>query len=299
MKLFIKDELVSKILSFAKTVGLTEITPVVLSDRGNLILHLAPHPVVARISTVLSKQDANLAYSTLNRELHVAKHLKAAGVPVLLPAGPLGSKPYSVNGTWMTFWNYERPTELPNPTPSEGVQLVNALSNAMRPFSGELPVLGVWERTCKSATRLNKQVDFRIKRLLNVFQEVNEQMRSKEMVLVPCHGDAHRRNLLPSPNGWLWQDFEDVSLMPIHWDMASYVGNLVLFGGLQEPTYRFMLEHTEVASDVESFTFTLSARILMSTLGNLDYALEGHGDLQFATRQLELAEGIINRLMMN
>ncbi|MGY4761755.1 phosphotransferase family protein [Paenibacillus caseinilyticus] len=167
----------------------------------------------------------------------------------------------------------------------------------MRQYSGELPVLGVWERTCKSARRLNKHSDLRIKNLLNVFQEADQRMRSIEMVLVPCHGDAHMRNLLSSPNGWLWMDFEDVSLMPIHWDLASFVGNSVLFGGLQEPTFRFFLEHTEVSSNVDSFIFTVSARILMSTLGNLDYALEGHGDLQFASRQLELAAGIVNQLM--
>jgi hypothetical protein len=297
LKLFIKGELVSQVISFAKTIGFNEITPVVLSDGGNLIIHLAPHPVVARISTVISNENAHQAYLILNRELHVAKHLNAAGVPVLLPAGPLGRSPYDMNGTWMTFWNYETPTELPKPTPSEGAQLVRTLSNAMRQYSGELPVLGVWERTCQSAIRLNKHSDLRIKSLLNVFQEVNERMRSKEMVLVPCHGDAHMRNLLPSPNGWLWMDFEDVSLMPTHWDLASFVGNSVLFGGLQEPTFRFLLEHTEVSSNVESFTFTVSARILMSTLGNLDYALEGHGDLQFASRQLELADGIVSQLM--
>ncbi|WP_407669775.1 hypothetical protein [Paenibacillus albus] len=91
-------------------------------------------------------------------------------------------------------------------------------------------------------------------------------------------------------------DFEDVSLMPMHWDTASYVGNLVLFGGLQEPTFRYMVEQTEISSDTEAFAFTVSARILMSIIGNLDYALQGHGDLEFASRQLEHAEGVLSEL---
>nr|WP_227872405.1 phosphotransferase [Paenibacillus albus] len=166
----------------------------------------------------------------------------------------------------------------------------------MRQYPGELPVLGVWERTCHSAARLERHSDPRIRNLLHVFQEVNEQLYAKEMVLVPCHGDAHKRNLWPSPGGWLWMDFEDVSLMPMHWDTASYVGNLVLFGGLQEPTFRYMVEQTEISSDTEAFAFTVSARILMSIIGNLDYALQGHGDLEFASRQLEHAEGVLSEL---
>ncbi|SEN97823.1 phosphotransferase family protein [Paenibacillus sp. OV219] len=299
LKLFTKDELLSQVVSFVETIGLTEVMPVVLSDGGNLIIHLAPHPVVARISTFGSIQVRDHAYTILNRELHVANYLRSYGVPVLSPAERLGTTPYNVNGTWLTLWNYEPWTELQALSPSESVQLVSLLSGAMRHYPGELPVLGVWERSCQSALRLAKQSDLRIRSLLHDFQETNEQIRSQEMFLVPCHGDAHKGNLLPSPSGWKWMDFEDVSLMPIHWDMASYVGNLVLFGGLQEPTFRFMLEQLEqtaISINAESFTFTVSARILMSTLGNLDYALEGHGDLPFATRQLELAEGILSEL---
>jgi hypothetical protein len=91
-------------------------------------------------------------------------------------------------------------------------------------------------------------------------------------------------------------DFEDVSLMPAYWDMASFVGNLALFGGLQEPTFRYMLDQVDIVSDPASFGFAIAARVIMSTLGNLDLALAGNGDLEFATRQLELAEDFLRQL---
>lgn len=190
-------------------------------------------------------------------------------------------------------------TQLQSLTPREAIQLVNMLSVGIKDFSGVLPILCVWNRACKSATRLRKKSDYRIQSLLNVFRRIDEQMQTMETgLLLPAHGDAHAGNLLPSPEGWLWMDFEDVSLMPAYWDMASFVANLVLFKGLQEPTFRYLLDNTHVVTDQRAFGLALVARTLMSTLGNLDLALEGHGDLVFAARQLELAEKFILKISL-
>lgn len=253
---------------------------------------------MARIATVISKKDAEYAYKILDRELRIARYLQSKGVPVVLPTDLTDAGPYDVGVTWMTFWEYAPHTQqLQSPSPSEAVELVNGLSRAMENFYDELPmVLGVWERTCQSAVRLKKYSDQRIQALLKVFLKVDEQMRLEPSLLIPCHGDAHARNLLPSPKGWVWTDFEDVSLMPAYWDLASFVCNLALFGGIQESTFRYVLGHIDNGTDLKAFGFAITARILMSTLGNLDFALAGHGDLEFATRQLELAEDFMRQI---
>lgn len=291
-----KGKLISQVLLIAEKAGLTDITPIELSNGGNLIIHLAPHPIVARIATVISKEDAENAYKILDRELRVARHLQSKKVPVLLPTDLTNAGPYDVGGTWMTFWKYVPQIQLESPSPSEAIELINGLSRAMKDFVDELPVLGVWERTCQSAVRLSKHSDQSIQALLNVFLRVDEQIRLESSLLIPCHGDAHRGNLLPSPEGWVWSDFEDVSLMPAYWDLASFVGNHALFGGIQEPTFRCILDHINNDTDLKAFGFAITARILMSTIGNLDFALAGHGDLEFATRQLELAEDFIRQI---
>ncbi|TDF97763.1 aminoglycoside phosphotransferase family protein [Paenibacillus piri] len=283
-------------LSTAETMGLTNVTPIVLSDGGNLNIHLTPYPVVARLAAALSEEDSKHAHTVLDRELRAAHHLDAKGVQVLLPCDLIDAGPYDVDGTWMTLWNYVPPTPLQPPSPSEAVDLVNRLSIAMKDFDDELPVLGVWERTCRSAARLKRQSDPRIQALLQIFHKADERMRSEPDSLVPCHGDAHARNLIPGPEGWIWMDFEDVSLMPAYWDLASFVCNLALFGGFQEPTFKYMLGHTGIAADPQAFGFAMTARTLMSVLGNLDFALEGHGDLAFANRQLEHAEHFLIQL---
>jgi hypothetical protein len=291
-----KDKLITQVLLNAEKIGLTEITPIELSNGGNLIIHLDPHPIVARIATVISNEDAEYAYKILDRELRIARHLQSKGIPVLLPTDLIEAGPHDVGGTWMTFWKYVPPLQLNPPSPSEAVELLNRLSLAMKEFTNELPVLGVWERTCQSAVRLRKHSDQRIQALLKVFLRVDEQMRLEPSLLLPCHGDAHARNLLPSAQGWIWSDFEDASLMPAYWDLASFVGNLALFGGIKEPTFRYILDHLSNGIDLKAFGFAITARTLMSTLGNLDFALAGHGELEYATKQLELANDFINQI---
>ena len=37
----------------------------------------------------------------------------------------------------------------------------------------------------------------------------------------PLHGDAHTGNVLMTPDGPLWTDFEDACAGPVEWDLAS------------------------------------------------------------------------------
>lgn len=291
-----KNRLVYNLLSLAEQHGLTECSPVILNDRGNLIVYLSPYPVVARCAIALSEQEEEMARRTVERELMVSRHLSDKGVPVVQPSSILPAAPHKIGSTWTAFWKYAPSGSLRSLTPGESVDHVIKLSSAMQDFEGELPVLGVWERACLSAARLRKQSDPRILALLKVFHSMDVRMRSESMSLRPCHGDAHARNLYPSIESWIWMDFEDACLMPDYWDMASYVANLALFGGFEEPTFAYILGNSSVNANPSAFGFAVKARILMSALGNLDYALEGYGDLAFATRQLELVGPFIHEL---
>lgn len=215
---------------------------------------------------------------------------------MLVPTKLVDAGPYAVGDRWMTLWNYIVPEQLQRPAPSESVRLIRSLSIAMKDFYEDLPVLGVWERTSRSAERLMKSSDRRIQALLEMYHEVDKQMRLDKSNLIPCHGDAHAGNLVPSIEGWIWTDFEDVSLMPVYWDEASFVGNLALFNGINDPTFSYMLNSKDVIMDPKAFSFSITARILMSTLGNLDYAFEGYGDMDFAVQQLELAGDFIKQI---
>lgn len=293
------DSEIANVLNAAKRLGLGGITPAVISRGAHLILHLYPYPVVARVSTAAAAQDSSTAYRIADRELAIARYLDAKGVPVLKPAGLVPAGPYEANGAWLTLWEFIPQAERNRAAPEEAFKVITRLTEAIRTFSGTLPILGVWNRAAQSAARLSEQPDGRISRLLDQFYRLDEEMRSGARELQPCHGDAHAGNLLAGPDGWLWTDFEDASLMPPYWDMASYTANLALFGGYREPVFAFMRNYASGRGELEDFCFAMKARVILSTVGNLDYALQDRGDRQFAMRQLELAEDFITGLKVS
>jgi hypothetical protein len=273
----------------AEALGLSGSTPEVLSSGSNLVVHLAPYPVVARLAMVTFATEIESLYQRVNCELRVARHLFANDVPVLLPTDYVDAGPHPVDGTWMTLWTYIPSTRLEPLSSDEAVERAYALSAAMGSYPGELPALGVWERTCRSAGRLRDNPDPLIQSLLMKFCAVDGRMRREIGSLVPCHGDSHSGNLMPSPEGWLWTDFEDASMMPLYWDLTSFVANRALFNGFQEPTLRCVLNRSDIMANT---------RVLMSTLGNTDYALAGYGygDLEFAVSQVRLVGDFITHV---
>jgi hypothetical protein len=70
-------------LAVAETVGVRVGAPVVLHDGSNLLVHLSPAPVVARVPTVTGIVRPGAGW--LRRELAVAGHLARRGAPVVAP----------------------------------------------------------------------------------------------------------------------------------------------------------------------------------------------------------------------
>ncbi|MHB1683358.1 MAG: phosphotransferase [Bacilli bacterium] len=285
-----QHERVAEVLSVAKQLGVDGISPVILGDAGNLIVHLASHPIVARVAKLFAGDDADAWRGILAREVRVARHLARSGAPIVPPAAGAYAGPHRVGDTWMTWWQFLPKAPLPPLDPGHAFGLVNSLASAMAHFPEPLPVLGVWETVSEAVgkLRLRPAQDVRIADLLRAFEKADERMRMLDSaLLLPAHGDAHPRNLLPGPEGWRWIDFEDVSLMPRFWDLASFIGNSALLDGLRHPLVQYVLNHPLVLADRSTFADALTARAVMSTATNFELALEGHGDLAFAMRQLE------------
>ena len=66
---------------------------VLLRDRSNVLMHLRPARVVARVSTTTALVRQGTAW--LGREITVATRLAAAGAPVVRPSGELDPGPTS------------------------------------------------------------------------------------------------------------------------------------------------------------------------------------------------------------
>lgn len=91
--------------ALAKNLGLSTDTPVVLKDGSNVIVHLAPAPVVARVatSTALVRPDVS---QWLARELAVARFLEQQGAPAVTPSHEIDPGPHVYDGYAISYWSY-------------------------------------------------------------------------------------------------------------------------------------------------------------------------------------------------
>jgi hypothetical protein len=78
-----------------------------LQDGINVVVHLAPAPVVARVATLTRLLRPDVARH-LGREVAVAGALAAAGAPVVPPSDLLPPGPHEHDGTVLSFWTYVR-----------------------------------------------------------------------------------------------------------------------------------------------------------------------------------------------
>lgn len=265
--------------------GLSAVDPVVLSNRGNLILWCRPYALVARVATAFPGDDPAAFVSVWRRELAVAEHLRRHHIPVVEPTTMLPPGPHPVAGTWMTLWTLADPAgSAPAAPPALG--LVRRLTEVMEQFPGELPARGAWIHPQEALARLHslRSRDADVARLATEVERVDDEMGSR--ALWPAHGDAHAGNLLWAGGTWRWIDFEDASRMPRLWDLATFVAQ----GGLAEPaSNRLLLEALacpEVAADRDAFRWAVAARVTGSVATALGLAVVGQGDLDAARRQL-------------
>ena len=97
-------------IAVASDQGLPTAGPRVLSCRGNLIVHLVPAPVVARVATLTGWTRAD-PYRWLAREVAVAGHLAKRGGPVVAPASRADPGPHRSHGLAVSLWDYAPPSE--------------------------------------------------------------------------------------------------------------------------------------------------------------------------------------------
>jgi len=93
----------------AASLGLPGMDPVILADGANVIVHLSPAPVVAKVaaSTPAVRPD-NAAW--LQRELDVAGFLAGRGIPVMTPSPEVPPVVHHGDGQVMSFWRYLSPS---------------------------------------------------------------------------------------------------------------------------------------------------------------------------------------------
>lgn len=200
--------------------------PVVLHDGSNVLVHLRPSPVVARVAsrTALIRPGVE---AWLSRDIAVARHVAARGVAATVPV----AEPRHVDGAVVALWRYEPHDQAFVPSPAAVAAALAELHGALADYDGPLPAAGpvddlvhtldVLERT----SSLDRSVLARLRGALDPLTDSVAAMPAR-----PLHGDAHPGNLLATPRGLVWNDFEDAWRGPLAWDLACLANTRRLDG---------------------------------------------------------------------
>ena len=251
----IVDVAVRAAVIVAARFGLVTEAPAVLADGANIVVHLRPAPVVAKVaaSTPAVRRDNQ---DWLQRELDVSVFLAADGAPVVPPSPELPATTHHDHGHVMSFWRYLPPADPERPLrPDEETigSILRDLHAALRRCPETPPRLAPLQDIPAFLARPQTQISPERKaalaaayRRLTACQRLTAELdpAAEQQVL---HGDAGGGNLMATDRGWVWHDFEDTCTGPVAWDLAASTASPRLDGprilaAYGEPVDRAQLE---------------------------------------------------------
>ena len=225
---------------------------------SNVLVHLKPAPVVARVmtGTAILHDDVE---QWLAREVAVGTFLAERTDSVVAPSDILPPGPHEQDGLWMTLWKFvAHDAQAPPPEPRELGRALRELHAVLADFPGDLAPLSEvrdWLERLLAELRpsplLTRQdIDWLRSRLDALTPAVFESSLPAQAL----HGDASMSNLLRTESGLLWNDLEDVCAGPVAWDVCG----LVTSARARGPSATFMEEFLAAygdpgAEDLEAF----------------------------------------------
>jgi hypothetical protein len=246
----LEQRAVTAAAAVARACGLRLDDAVVIHSASNVLVHLRPAPVVARvmIGTVALHDNPR---KWLSREVSVLEFLAPSGLAVS-PSSLIAPGPHRHDGLWMTFTEWIPDVEPPRETqPAAGLEdplglgrMLRALHDELRRFEGEL---GGLQELREDIERLLGQLRPADAQERNAIASLREQLGmlraavfESRLPIQALHGDVSLRNLLCTPRRCVWNDFEDTFRGPVHWDLASYVGSFRIHGATEHAVQQML-----------------------------------------------------------
>jgi Ser/Thr protein kinase RdoA (MazF antagonist) len=213
--------------------GLTCEDAVVVHSASNVLVHLRPAPVVARVmtGTVVLHDDPR---RWLEREVSVLEFLAPSGIAVA-PSPLLDPGPHHHDGMWMTFSEWVPGVRRPSPAVDAARlgQALRSLHDELRAFDGELGDINDLREDIErlhALLRPTQAVDADTISALRTRLDAAGDVFATTLPVQALHGDASVGNLLHTPDRLVWNDFEDTFRGPLHWDLAGYVMSITARG---------------------------------------------------------------------
>jgi thiamine kinase-like enzyme len=223
---------VHEVQALARSLG-APCQPVLLADASNVVLRLAPHPIVARVAMATSMVRAGVAW--LEREVLISRFLDGRGCAVTRPSRTIEPGPHERAGLVVSFWELEAEvSRAPDPRRA-GLEL-GRIHRELRDLAAEVPEWGAWNEMRAVYERMHSSPFFstaerrRVHAAWQRAESIVSSSRARSASFQIVHGDAHIRNVMATERGELWTDWEDAFLGPIEWDLACMRSRLELFG---------------------------------------------------------------------
>jgi Phosphotransferase enzyme family len=208
-------------LALGRRLGLPTATPAVLSSRGNLLLHFAPEPVVARVAT-LTAWSRHDPFLWLSREISVASYVAEAGGPVVPPCRSVDPGPYRQDGLAISLWEFQ-PADPARPGAAESGAALARLHLAAADCPAELGDLTPGREQISEGVDALERASVLDARAIAALRAGHARLLDRLPPGQPAavlHGDAHAGNLLSAPDGWRWIDLEETCRGPAEWDLV-------------------------------------------------------------------------------
>ena len=196
---------------------------------SNVLVHLKPAPVVARVmtGTAVLHDDAE---QWLAREVAVGAFLAERTDLVVPPSDILPPGPHEQDGLWMTLWKFvPQDEQAPRPEPRELGRSLRGLHAALADFPGDLAPLSEirdWLERLLAELRPSPALTQRdIDWLRFELDALTPAVFESSLATQALHGDASMSNLLRTDSGLVWNDLEDVCAGPVAWDVSGLVAS--------------------------------------------------------------------------
>ncbi|HEY1834634.1 MAG TPA: phosphotransferase [Solirubrobacteraceae bacterium] len=236
----------------------------VLRDRGNLLVHLAPAPVVARVATLTGTRRPGDAW--LRREVSVAGFLARAGAAVVAPSRELNPGPHAHAGISLSFWEHVDEIDAPLDAVEAGRRLLDC-HEALVAYDGDLEPLGTLTEAERWLEELSGEGRIDATDAATLRKEsakVRERIAALGLPSQAVHGDAHLDNAINTTAGPLWNDWEDTCLAPRALDLGCMEAATSVWGDPPEPVAAALAGYGGL--DAEALAVFVAARKFQGTI---------------------------------
>lgn len=196
--------------------------PRLLHHSNNIVWHLAPAPIVAKVAVASSHRQGGAA--SLTRELEVARFLAARNAPTTRPSCVLPAGPHQARGAVVSLWEYCVHDARADVDPGSAGRALAEVHRALAGYDGLLPPFTI---QIEDAGRI--VADHPLPALApedrafltETHLRLSAALAGRPLVMRPLHGEAHLGNVLATPAGPRWTDFEASCRGPVEWDLAG------------------------------------------------------------------------------